>query len=121
MSETLAAEKTSADVPEYPMERAARCPFSPPLEMLEMNQAAPLSRVRIWNGTTPWLITEIEEATALFGADYYPYGIEQSRKAIQALCDEQFAQGLISERVDGAIAFPEFEAATKVAPLTAIG
>jgi 4,5-dihydroxyphthalate decarboxylase len=61
--------------------------------------------------TTPWLIAEIEDATALFGKDYYPYGIEHSRKVIQALCDEQFAQGLISERVDGAIAFPEFEAA----------
>src|SRR6195952_4947810 len=65
MSETLAAEKISADVPEYPMGRAARCPFSPPLEMLEMNQAAPLSRVRIWNGTTPWLITRHEEARRL--------------------------------------------------------
>lgn len=61
--------------------------------------------------TTPWLIAEIEDATALFGKDYYPYGIEHSRKEIQALCDEQYAQGLVSERVDGAIAFPEFEAA----------
>jgi cytochrome P450 len=66
MSETLAAEKVSADVPEYPMERAARCPFSPPREMLEMGQIKPLSRVRIWNGTTPWLITGHEVARALF-------------------------------------------------------
>jgi cytochrome P450 len=66
MSEALAAEKVSADVPEYPMERAARCPFSPPREMLEMGQVKPLSRVRIWNGTTPWLITGHEVARALF-------------------------------------------------------
>ncbi|MCW2550922.1 MAG: cytochrome [Mycobacterium sp.] len=66
MSETLAADKVSADVPEYPMERAARCPFSPPREMLEMGQVKPLSRVRIWNGTTPWLITGHEVARALF-------------------------------------------------------
>jgi cytochrome P450 len=66
MSETLAADKVSADVPEYPMERAARCPFSPPQEMLEMGQVKPLSRVRIWNGTTPWLITGHEVARALF-------------------------------------------------------
>jgi cytochrome P450 len=66
MSETLAGEKVSADVPEYPMERAARCPFSPPREMLEMGQVKPLSRVRIWNGTTPWLITGHEVARALF-------------------------------------------------------
>ena len=60
--------------------------------------------------TTPWLIAEIEDATALFGKDYFPYGVEQSRKDIQALCDEQYAQGLVSQQVDAAIAFPEFEA-----------
>ncbi len=66
MSDTIAAEHVSADVPEYPMERAARCPFAPPSPMLEMGQAKPLSRVRIWNGTTPWLITGHEVARALF-------------------------------------------------------
>jgi cytochrome P450 len=66
MSDTLATEQVSADVPEYPMERATRCPFAPPLPMLEMGEAKPLSRVRIWNGTTPWLITGHEVARALF-------------------------------------------------------
>lgn len=65
MSEVPAAEKVSADVPDYPMERAARCPFAPPRQMLEMGEAAPLSRVRIWNGTTPWLITGHEVARQL--------------------------------------------------------
>ena len=60
--------------------------------------------------TTPWLIAEIEDATALFGADYFPYGVEAGRKEIQALCDEQLAQGLVSARVDAAITFTEFEA-----------
>ncbi|MDZ4235279.1 MAG: cytochrome P450, partial [Dietzia sp.] len=66
MTDTLAAEHVSADVPEYPMERESRCPFSPPLRMLEMGQGTPLSRVRIWNGTTPWLITGHEVAKELF-------------------------------------------------------
>src|ERR1700759_5818980 len=66
MTETLADEKVSADIPEYPMERAARCPFAPPLEMLEMGEAKPLSRVRIWNGSTPWLITGHAVARELF-------------------------------------------------------
>ncbi len=39
MTDTLAAEHVSADVPEYPMEREARCPFAPPLQMLEMGEA----------------------------------------------------------------------------------
>jgi cytochrome P450 len=66
MTETLAAEKVSADIPEYPMERATRCPFAPPPQMLEMGEAKPLSRVRIWNGTTPWLITGHAVARELF-------------------------------------------------------
>ncbi|ANE79803.1 cytochrome [Mycobacterium adipatum] len=60
MSDTL----TETDTPEYPMEREASCPFSPPRQMLGNPKG--LSRVRIWNGDTPWLITGHEEAKALF-------------------------------------------------------
>ena len=66
MSETLAAEKVSVDVPGYPMERAARCPFAPPPQLLDIGEAKPLSRVRIWDGSTPWLITGHDVARALF-------------------------------------------------------
>jgi cytochrome P450 len=66
MSETLAEAEVSADVPEYPVERSARCPFAPPPELLEMGKAKPLSRVRIWDGSTPWLITGHEAARVLF-------------------------------------------------------
>lgn len=65
MTETLAEHAVSA-APEYPMERETACPFAPPRQMLEMNETKPLSRVRIWNGTTPWLITGHEVARALF-------------------------------------------------------
>jgi cytochrome P450 len=65
VTETIAEQAVSA-APEYPMERETGCPFAPPRQMLEMNQSAPLSRVRIWNGTTPWLITGHEVARALF-------------------------------------------------------
>ncbi|KWX57816.1 cytochrome P450 [Mycobacterium sp. NAZ190054] len=64
MTETLAQE--AVQVPEYPMERTAGCPFAPPQQMLEMNKTKPLSRVRIWNGTTPWLVTGHEVARTLF-------------------------------------------------------
>ncbi|ULN46045.1 cytochrome P450 [Mycolicibacterium goodii] len=65
MSETLTQHSTT-DIPEYPMERAAACPFAPPPQMLEMNKLKGLSRVRIWDGSTPWLVTGHEEARALF-------------------------------------------------------
>lgn len=63
---TTGAAETAADVPEYPMERDARCPFAPPPQMLKMGEAKPLSRVRIWNGTTPWLVTGHAVARELF-------------------------------------------------------
>ncbi|ALI28052.1 putative cytochrome P450 hydroxylase [Mycolicibacterium fortuitum] len=60
MSETA----TEVDIPEYPMERAAACPFAPPQPMLGHPKG--LFRVKIWNGGTPWLITGHEEARTLF-------------------------------------------------------
>jgi cytochrome P450 len=68
MSETLTANASGVtpDVPEYPMDRDARCPFAPPPQMLKMNETKPLSRVRIWDGSTPWLITGHAAARELF-------------------------------------------------------
>ncbi len=57
---------TDTVIPEYPMERSSACPFSPPPAELELNEAKPLSRVRIWDGTTPWLITGYEAGRELF-------------------------------------------------------
>jgi cytochrome P450 len=68
VSDTLTgtATETVSDVPEYPMGRAAGCPFAPPPEVMELGAARPLSRVRIWDGSTPWLITGYEECRTLF-------------------------------------------------------
>jgi cytochrome P450 len=63
---TGAAPEAVSDVPEYPMGRAAGCPFAPPPEVMELGAARPLSRVRIWDGSTPWLITGYEEVRTLF-------------------------------------------------------
>jgi cytochrome P450 len=56
----------SLTIPEYPMARAVGCPFAPPPEILELGVTKPVSRVRIWDGSTPWLITGYDEARALF-------------------------------------------------------
>ncbi len=68
MSDTLTGTTTEAisDAPDYPMARAGGCPFAPPPEVMELAEARPLSRVKIWDGSTPWLITGYEEARALF-------------------------------------------------------
>ena len=68
MSDTLTgtAPEAVSDVPDYPMGRASGCPFAPPPEVMELGAARPLSRVRIWDGSTPWLITGYEEVRTLF-------------------------------------------------------
>jgi cytochrome P450 len=67
VSDTLTTTADAvADVPDYPMPRAGGCPFAPPPEVLALAEARPLSRVKIWDGSTPWLITGYEEARTLF-------------------------------------------------------
>jgi cytochrome P450 len=39
------------------MPRVAGCPFDPPPELATLQAAAPLVRVRLWDGSTPWLVT----------------------------------------------------------------
>ncbi|MFC0545735.1 cytochrome P450 [Kutzneria chonburiensis] len=51
-------------LPAYPMARAAGCPFDPPPQLLA---AEPISRVRIWDGSTPWLITDYETQRSVLG------------------------------------------------------
>jgi cytochrome P450 len=68
VSDTLTGTTTEAisEAPDYPMARAGGCPFAPPPEVMELAEARPLSRVKIWDGSTPWLITGYEEARTLF-------------------------------------------------------
>jgi cytochrome P450 len=51
--------------PEYPMARAAGCPFDPPPALRALQEAGPLTRVRLWDGTTSWLVTRYDEQRAL--------------------------------------------------------
>nr|WP_090338694.1 cytochrome P450 [Mycolicibacterium malmesburyense] len=48
------------------MPRADGCWFAPPPKALELNNARQLNRVRIWDGSTPWLVTGYEAIRALF-------------------------------------------------------
>ncbi|WP_036567689.1 cytochrome P450 [Nocardia sp. BMG51109] len=58
--------ETSSAPPYFPAPRAAGCPFAPPPTVLELNSAEQLSRVRIWDGSTPWLITGYDAIRMLF-------------------------------------------------------
>ena len=47
--------------------------------------------------TLPWLFAEVEELKALFGADWWPYGIEPNRHVLETLIRYMQEQGLIDK------------------------
>ncbi|MEW9548295.1 cytochrome P450 [Nonomuraea sp. NPDC050783] len=53
------------EIQEFPMARAAACPFDPPPALRELREEGPLARVRLWDGSTPWLVTRYAEQRAL--------------------------------------------------------
>ncbi|CAM5446630.1 cytochrome P450 [Streptomyces canus] len=54
-------------VPDFPMPRAAGCPFAPPPAMMKLHAEEPVSRVRLWDGSVHWLVTRYEDQRALYG------------------------------------------------------
>lgn len=44
--------------------------------------------------TLPWLTSYIEDTTELMGDDYWPYGFEENRKALEAMVRYSFEQGI---------------------------
>jgi cytochrome P450 len=65
MPDTVTTE-TASEIPDFPMARSMSCPFAPPPKVLSLNAVKPLSRVRIWDGSTPWLVTGYDAIRALF-------------------------------------------------------
>ncbi|GAA1297678.1 cytochrome P450 [Pseudonocardia xinjiangensis] len=49
--------------PTYPMPRG--CPFDPPAELAQLRAEKPISRVRIWDGSSPWLVTRYDDVRSL--------------------------------------------------------
>ncbi|HEX4248052.1 MAG TPA: cytochrome P450 [Pseudonocardia sp.] len=41
------------------------CPFDPPAELGELRETAPITRVTLWDGSMPWLITRHEHVRAV--------------------------------------------------------
>ncbi|MGW1780672.1 cytochrome P450 [Streptomyces sp. NPDC002143] len=69
MAETLtgAVPEATDAVPEFPMPRAARCPFDPPPALKDLQEQAPLTKVRLWDGSESWLVTRYAEQRAILG------------------------------------------------------
>ncbi|MGW0948690.1 cytochrome P450 [Streptomyces sp. NPDC002623] len=70
MTPTLAHEPSESapeSVPDFPMPRDAACPFAPPPEMMRLHDERPVAKVRLWDGSTHWLVTRYDDQRALYG------------------------------------------------------
>jgi 4,5-dihydroxyphthalate decarboxylase len=47
----------------------------------------------------PWLVRHLEETETIMGKDWWPYGIENNRETIEAICQYSFEQGLSARRM----------------------
>ncbi|WSQ14496.1 cytochrome P450 [Streptomyces sp. NBC_01231] len=67
MADTLTggAPDAATPVPEFPMARAAGCPFDPPPTLQAQQDEGRLVKVRLWDGSTPWLVTRYEDQRTL--------------------------------------------------------
>jgi cytochrome P450 len=54
---------TLSDVPAFPMKRG--CPFDPPPELSRLRAESPISRVRLWDGSTAWLLAGYADQRAM--------------------------------------------------------
>ncbi|WP_026248274.1 cytochrome P450 [Streptomyces sp. LaPpAH-108] len=54
-------------LPDFPPPRSAACPFAPSPEMQALAAYGPVSQVRSWGGSTPWVVTGHAEQRQLLG------------------------------------------------------
>ncbi|MEU5248510.1 cytochrome P450 [Streptomyces asoensis] len=50
-------DESPDDIPDYPMPRAEGCPFDPPPALRTARRRSAVTKVRLWDGSTPWLVT----------------------------------------------------------------
>lgn len=59
----------TVDSPTYPLSRdIARCPFDPAAELTGIREQDGLQRVRIWDGSEPWLVTRHADIRAVMAS-----------------------------------------------------
>jgi 4,5-dihydroxyphthalate decarboxylase len=58
-----------------------------------------LSRSAWYKTSLPWVKQEVEDTLALMGKNYWPYGIEPNRKALNTLFKYSYQQGFSSRKL----------------------
>jgi cytochrome P450 len=56
---------STVNAPQFPMARAAGCPFDPPPELKFLQEQTPFAKVSLEGGRTGWLVTRYADQRAL--------------------------------------------------------
>ncbi|MDX3386232.1 cytochrome P450 [Streptomyces niveiscabiei] len=93
-------------LPSFPMDRATDRPLDPPPAYAELRESAPLTRARLWNGDTPWLVFRLADQQAIltdrrFSADATRPGFPQ-QSAATAVMSRQMKDNRPFAIMDGA-------------------
>ncbi|MGW5868516.1 cytochrome P450 [Streptomyces sp. NPDC055239] len=65
MTSVPPTDTAPADIPDFPPARSAVCPFDPSPQMRDLAKRGPLTKVRSWGDSTPWVVTDHAEQKAL--------------------------------------------------------
>ncbi|UFR05214.1 cytochrome P450 [Streptomyces sp. Go40/10] len=83
---TPQAHGAPGEPPAYPMRRG--CPYHPPTEYTDLDEQGPLSRVRLYDGRTAWLVTRHHEAREMF-ADAALFSSDHDNPAFPILAERE--------------------------------
>ncbi|MEC3974360.1 cytochrome P450 [Amycolatopsis sp. H20-H5] len=61
----MSADPFTDELPRFPAPRTRSCPFDPAPALRAVQAEAPIARVEIWDGSTPWLVSGYEEVRTL--------------------------------------------------------
>ena len=68
---------------------------------------ARLSDITASRAPMPWLFDTASRLQALFGGDFYPYGLEPNRRTLEAFLQYAWEQGVCHRRLAPEELFPE--------------
>ncbi|MDH5747715.1 MAG: ABC transporter substrate-binding protein [Rhodospirillales bacterium] len=63
-------------------------------ELSRQHAVQELNQVAYFYNMLPWLVDHLAETKRIMGDDWWPYGIEKNKHAIDALCRYSFEQGM---------------------------
>jgi len=82
------------ELAEFPMPRERW--FEPPKAMMQLMAEQPVSRVRLWNGQTPWLLTRYDDVKAVLASRTVSSDLSRPGAPIVDPALIQFNEGILS-------------------------